>query len=158
MHPRSTRSGGLFGVVRRNPEFRRLWLSQVVSQVGDWLNRTAVLALIGELTGPEQALEIGLLFGVEIMLRLMPTALLSPIAGPIADRLPRRALMIWSDLLRAGIVLLLVTIDQAEELCRNRALAAFKAEPSKWGVNVQPLSGSPANMYVYSALLKPHDR
>ena len=49
-------------------------------------------------------------------------------------------------------------IDQAEELCRNRALAAFKAEPSKWGVNVQPLSGSPANMYVYSALLKPHDR
>ena len=44
-------------------------------------------------------------------------------------------------------------IDQAEELCRNRALAAFKAEPSKWGVNVQPLSGSPANMYVYSALL-----
>ena len=49
-------------------------------------------------------------------------------------------------------------IDQAEELCRNRALAAFKAEPSKWGVNVQPLSGSPANMYIYSALLKPHDR
>ena len=49
-------------------------------------------------------------------------------------------------------------IDQAEELCRNRALAAFKAEPSMWGVNVQPLSGSPANMYVYSALLKPHDR
>ena len=49
-------------------------------------------------------------------------------------------------------------IDQAEELCRNRALAAFKAEPSKWGVNVQPLSGSPANMYVSSALLKPHDR
>ena len=49
-------------------------------------------------------------------------------------------------------------IDQAEELCRNRALTAFKAEPAKWGVNVQPLSGSPANMYVYSALLKPHDR
>ena len=126
MHPRSTRSGGLFGVVRRNPEFRRLWLSQVVSQVGDWLNRTAVLALIGELTGPEQALEIGLLFGVEIMLRLMPTALLSPIAGPIADRLPRRALMIWSDLLRAGIVLLLVTIDQAEELPLLYALVALQ--------------------------------
>jgi glycine hydroxymethyltransferase len=49
-------------------------------------------------------------------------------------------------------------IDKAEDLCRNRALEAFKADPAKWGVNVQPLSGSPANMYVYSALLKPHDR
>merc|ERR1719217_1117264 len=49
-------------------------------------------------------------------------------------------------------------IDKAEDLCRNRALEAFKADPDKWGVNVQPLSGSPANMYVYSALLKPHDR
>merc|ERR1711865_1322316 len=49
-------------------------------------------------------------------------------------------------------------IDQAEELCRTRALTAFKADSSKWGVNVQPLSGSPANMYVYSALLKPRDR
>eukprot|EP00908_Phaeocystis_cordata_P021387 Transcript_3738.p1 GENE.Transcript_3738~~Transcript_3738.p1 ORF type:complete len:520 (-),score=263.12 Transcript_3738:132-1628(-) len=49
-------------------------------------------------------------------------------------------------------------IDKAEDLCRTRALEAFNADSDKWGVNVQPLSGSPANMYVYSALLKPHDR
>ncbi|KAJ4966960.1 hypothetical protein NE237_018809 [Protea cynaroides] len=49
-------------------------------------------------------------------------------------------------------------IDMAESLCQKRALEAFRLDPAKWGVNVQPLSGSPANFQVYTALLKPHDR
>ncbi|TMW66741.1 hypothetical protein Poli38472_014053 [Pythium oligandrum] len=49
-------------------------------------------------------------------------------------------------------------IDEAENLCRERALAAFNLDPEKWGVNVQSLSGSPANFQVYTALLQPHDR
>uniref|UniRef100_A0A7S4BH95 Serine hydroxymethyltransferase n=1 Tax=Chrysotila carterae TaxID=13221 RepID=A0A7S4BH95_CHRCT len=49
-------------------------------------------------------------------------------------------------------------IDMAEDLCRTRALEAFHVDPSKWGVNVQALSGSPANFCVFSAVLKPHDR
>ncbi|POM77220.1 Serine hydroxymethyltransferase, mitochondrial precursor, partial [Phytophthora palmivora] len=49
-------------------------------------------------------------------------------------------------------------IDQAEELCRARALEAFNLDPEQWGVNVQSLSGSPANFQVYTALLAPHDR
>ncbi|KAK2374042.1 serine hydroxymethyltransferase, mitochondrial [Trifolium repens] len=49
-------------------------------------------------------------------------------------------------------------IDMAETLCQKRALEAFRLDPAKWGVNVQPLSGSPSNFQVYTALLKPHDR
>ncbi|KAJ4913722.1 hypothetical protein Rs2_08343 [Raphanus sativus] len=49
-------------------------------------------------------------------------------------------------------------IDQLETLCQNRALATFRLDSTKWGVNVQPLSGSPANFAVYTAILKPHDR
>eukprot|EP00897_Mesotaenium_endlicherianum_P000796 jgi/Mesen1/10717/ME000090S10173 len=49
-------------------------------------------------------------------------------------------------------------IDMAESLCQKRALEAFRLDPEQWGVNVQPLSGSPANFHVYTALLKPHDR
>lgn len=49
-------------------------------------------------------------------------------------------------------------IDMAESLCQKRALEAFQLDPAKWGVNVQSLSGSPANFQVYTALLKPHER
>lgn len=49
-------------------------------------------------------------------------------------------------------------IDEAENLCRDRALEVFKLDPAQWGVNVQSLSGSPANFQVYTALLQPHDR
>jgi len=49
-------------------------------------------------------------------------------------------------------------IDMIENLCKERALEAFNLDPEFWGVNVQALSGTPANMCVYSALLNPHDR
>jgi glycine hydroxymethyltransferase len=49
-------------------------------------------------------------------------------------------------------------IDRAELLCQERALHAFGLDPAEWGVNVQSLSGSPANFQVYNALLDPHDR
>ena len=49
-------------------------------------------------------------------------------------------------------------IDEIENLCINRALKAYRLDPEKWGVNVQPYSGSPANFAAYNALLKPHDR
>ena len=49
-------------------------------------------------------------------------------------------------------------IDKAESLCRNRAIEAFSLDPEQWGVNVQPLSGAPANLYAYSAILEVGDR
>src|SRR5690606_23295123 len=48
-------------------------------------------------------------------------------------------------------------IDSIETLCQQRALKAFNLSPEEWGVNVQCLSGSPANLQVYQAIMKPHD-
>ncbi|MBI2356360.1 MAG: serine hydroxymethyltransferase [Candidatus Doudnabacteria bacterium] len=47
-------------------------------------------------------------------------------------------------------------VDQVEELARDRVREAFKL-PLDWHVNVQPYSGSPANLEVYNALLEPGD-
>ena len=41
-------------------------------------------------------------------------------------------------------------IDEIEILAQKRALLAYKLNPEEWGVNVQPLSGSPANFAVYT--------
>ncbi|KAI5921020.1 serine hydroxymethyltransferase [Camillea tinctor] len=49
-------------------------------------------------------------------------------------------------------------IDQSERLCQQRALETFGLNENEWGVNVQSLSGAPANLYVYSALMNTHDR
>ena len=43
-------------------------------------------------------------------------------------------------------------IDQVELLCQKRALEAFDLDPEEWGVNVQSLSGSPANFQVRARL------
>jgi len=51
-----------------------------------------------------------------------------------------------------------IHVDEAEILCQNRALDLFGLDPEKWGVNVQPYSGSPANFAVFTGLLNPHDR
>lgn len=49
-------------------------------------------------------------------------------------------------------------IDQVESLCQKRALETFKLNPEEWGVNVQPLSGCPANFAVYTGVVGPHGR
>lgn len=48
-------------------------------------------------------------------------------------------------------------VDKIELLAAERALKLFKLSPEEWHVNVQPLSGSPANLAVYTALV-PRDK
>lgn len=49
-------------------------------------------------------------------------------------------------------------IDKIEIMCQQRALEVYGCDPEKWGVNVQALSGSPANFAVFTGVVGPHGR
>lgn len=49
-------------------------------------------------------------------------------------------------------------IDCIELLAQKRGRELFNLPEDKWGVNVQPYSGSPANLAVYTGVCRPHDR
>lgn len=49
-------------------------------------------------------------------------------------------------------------IDEIERICKERVLDVFGLTDDLWGVNVQAHSGSPANLAIFNALLKPGDK
>jgi len=91
-----------------NRGFRRLWLAGVISQLGNWFNYIAIFVLLTRLTGSGQAVSWFLIS------KFLPTAILGPAAGILADRLPRKLIMVSSDLLRAGIVLAFLLVRRPE--------------------------------------------
>jgi len=99
----------LAGVLRDNRSFRTLYAANAVSQLGDWFNVVALFSLLLELTGKGEAVAFAL------PTRFVPMFLAGPAAGVVADRLSRRAIMIVSDVLRAGLVLCLLFIRRPEQ-------------------------------------------
>lgn len=85
------------------PAFRRLWAVTAVCAVGDWLSLLALSALATQLTSGYQAQSFAL--GAVVATKLLPSLLLGPLAGALADKLDRRHVMIVCDVLRAGLFL-----------------------------------------------------
>ena len=103
-------SVGYIDLLRRNRNFRQLWLGQVVSQMGDWFDTIALYTIILNLTGSGR--DVGLL----LVARFVPSFLFGPVSGVVADRFSRRTIMIWSDLLRALVVLGFLFVRRADQL------------------------------------------
>jgi MFS family permease len=92
-------SSGYLDLLRRRPAYRRIWLGSVVSLAGDWFTLIALYSLLNEYTSSGEAV------GLMLFLRFLPAALLGPLAGVVADRFPRRTIMMTCDLVRALVVL-----------------------------------------------------
>jgi MFS family permease len=95
--------------VRRHPyvrlaldgSFSALWTGQLVSLVGDRLHQVALAFVVLDATA--SPLAVGAVFFVATL----PNLVFGPIAGTLVDRWDHREVMIVSDLLRAGVVLLI---------------------------------------------------
>lgn len=85
-----------FAVLRSGP-FRRLFAARTVSQWGDTFNTVAIVILVYRLSGS------GLSVAAAVVFEIVPVLLLGFVAGAVADRLPRLAVMIAADLARAVI-------------------------------------------------------
>jgi MFS family permease len=96
--------------VLRNRDFLALWLSQLISKVGDNFAVVAALVLINEL-----AEKTGLAVVVIAAAMTLPQ-LFALISGVLVDRFSRKAVMIATDLLRAGIVLLPLLVRESSQL------------------------------------------
>lgn len=107
-------------LLQRNRNFRNLWFARVVSNLGDWFNLLASAALIAHLSGAGTA--ISFLF----LARFLPLFVMSPFAGVLADRFERRSLLIWTDLLRAVVILGFLLVDRPERLWLLYTLTALQ--------------------------------
>jgi MFS family permease len=97
----------VLSVLTRNPDFRRLFFSQIVLFGGDWFVLIPLLTLLPELTGS------GMWGGLVLAADMGLLALLLPYTGTVADRIDRRKIMLVSNLVSVVVVAALLLVRSA---------------------------------------------
>jgi MFS family permease len=100
-----------FQLLRRNHSFRRLWIGQVISELGNWFNFIAALGLVRVVSNASAEVTT-----IVLIARLVPFTLFAPLAGAFVDRWSRRTVMIVSDLLRVVVALGFLLVRRPEDL------------------------------------------
>lgn len=111
--PAPKRSASIVAALRYR-DFRLLWLGLMVSNVGTWMQFTAMGFFVARLAGSPHvaALDLGIL-GAS---RAIPVLLLSPIAGVVADELPRRRVLFVTNTTMAFAALMLALLASTNRL------------------------------------------
>jgi predicted MFS family arabinose efflux permease len=91
-------------LLRGNRNFRKLWLAQIVSEIGDWFYTLSIYTLLLQLTGHASSVALAL------VLQVLPQTFVGPTAGVVNDRLRRKHVMIAADLVRVGVVLAMLLV------------------------------------------------
>ena len=96
---------GYLELIRTNHAFRRLWSASVISMLGEWFNTIALFLLIFQ--GTDSEFFLGLLF----TMRMLCFAAFQPFGGLLADRLNRKTIMVWTNIIQVGLALCFLFID-----------------------------------------------
>jgi len=128
-------------LIGANPNFRRLWLAQIVSEIGDWLYTLSIYTLLLQLTGHAASVALAL------ALQVLPQTLAGPTAGVVNDRVKRKHVMIAADLVRFVVVLAMLFVRSRSTvwlvyplLLAETTMAAF-FEPARSAV-IPNIAGS----------------
>jgi MFS transporter, DHA3 family, macrolide efflux protein len=94
----------------RNRSFMALWIGQMISFIGDYFVYLAIPIVVNRLTGS------AMMVGLSLISSAVPALVLGPIAGVFVDRWDRRKTMIFSDIIRAGLVLFCLLVHTKEQV------------------------------------------
>jgi predicted MFS family arabinose efflux permease len=96
--------GSYLRLLRGNRNFRRLWMAQIVSEIGDWFYTLSIYTLLLQLTGRASSVALAL------VLQVLPQTFIGPAAGVVNDRLRRKHVMIAADMVRFLVVLAMLLV------------------------------------------------
>ncbi|MFO7539489.1 MAG: MFS transporter [Chloroflexota bacterium] len=107
-------------LLRNNRNYRNLWLGSVITQLGDWFNLIASAERLTQIT------DTGTAVSALFLARFLPLFLFSPLAGVIADKYDRKQIMVFTDVLRAFIVLGFLFVREPQHVWLLYGLTVFQ--------------------------------
>ena len=96
----------------RHRVYARLFAAQVVALTGTGLATVALGLLAFDLAGGRA----GAVLGTALFIKMVAYVGLAPFAGALAERLPRRALLVGLNLIRAGVALMLPFVESVWQI------------------------------------------
>jgi MFS family permease len=90
---------GAIKILRQEKHYVRLFSAGIINGIGDRFSQVALLALLLDLTGS------GFAIGIALAIRVVPFLLFAPLGGFIADRFPRKNILIITDLSRIAFAI-----------------------------------------------------
>ncbi|WML38183.1 MFS transporter [Neobacillus sp. OS1-2] len=97
-------------MIKVEKEYRKLFLAGVVNGIGDRFSSVAILAMLLQITGS------GLAVGMTLAIRLIPFVFFGPLGGWLADRVPKKSILVATDLFRILFALSFLWVHSEEDL------------------------------------------